>query len=306
MPTTSDLIQQAVDAARMYGKRQIIVLSGVPATSKSYIARQVALEVASHALMIREVQFHPSFSYESFVEGYQPRPNGGFDPALGVFAEWAGKAQEDLDKTQADGQNPNIYVLVIEELSRANVPAVLGELMTYIEHRDRSVWLPINQRALRVPENLIVIATMNPRDRSALELDDAVYRRLRVLTCPPDATLLPDVLGFGATPSEEEKAILNGLETLFKKCEERYPENFADEMPFGHAAFAGVQDFEDLRNLWDQQLRHLLNRPGLSPHPFYETIRDEYQAMLMGVSGPAGASSANPPADPSATATPGP
>jgi 5-methylcytosine-specific restriction protein B len=115
----------------------------------------------------------------------RPNSQGGFVVLPGVFTEWNERAHQDPEHT---------YVLVIEELTRANVSAVLGELLTFIEYRNEPFELPISRRSITVADNLRVIATMNPRDRSALELDDAVVRRMRVIACPPSVAQVREVL----------------------------------------------------------------------------------------------------------------
>lgn len=271
MTTTQDLVDKVVDAARRHGQRQLIVLSGAPATGKTFVSWIAASALAEHELLIKEVQFHPSYTYDSFIEGFTPTPTGGFTPTAGVFVDWASQARQDPDNT---------YVLIIEEMSRANVPVVLGELMTYLEHRERSVWLPITGQHFRVPENLVVLATMNPKDRSALELDEAVYRRLRIIDCPPDPALLTEVVMPEFEPPLLRQPLIDGLAGLFEECASTFAQTYATDMPFGHAAFDGIGSIGDLEDIWNQQLAYILNRPGLPAHPYYDVIERRISALL--------------------------
>ena len=130
-PVTEAKIEQVIRTCERYGNRSIIALSGVPGTGKSFVAKIAAQRIASDPLLVREIQFHPTYSYEEFIEGYRADPGGGFKLKKGVFLEWNYRADNDPDNT---------YVLLIEELSRANLPSVLGELMTYVEYRDRDFY----------------------------------------------------------------------------------------------------------------------------------------------------------------------
>lgn len=267
---TEAKVDEVVDTCQKYGADSIVVLSGVPGTGKSHVAYAAARKVAGHAAFVREVQFHPSYTYEDFVEGLKPRSAGGFAPEDGVFVEWS---------RQASADSENDYVLLIEELSRAPLTTVLGELMTYLEHRERQFTLPISHDLMRIAPNLILIATMNPRDRSALEVDDALIRRLRIIDCPPDTDQLAEMLTAslsGGAVHAPGKDILDALVNLFVECEARHPDTYTVEMPFGHGMFNGVRDADDLRALWHQRIKHMLRRPLVLPHPFTETITELY------------------------------
>lgn len=268
-----DLITAVIAAAEQHGRTNVIVLSGPPATGKSHTAREAAMRIAGHEAFIREVQFHPGFTYEMLMEGFRPNQDGGFAPTAGILKVWSDAADADLNSEQK-------YVLLIEEFSRADVPAVLGELMTYVEHRDRSVWLPILGEDFSVSDRLVILATMNPRDRSALELDDAVYRRLRVIDCPPRPDLIDDIVPADFEPAARREAVVAAIQHLFAECAAQFAPNYEVNMPFGHAEFSRVHSIDDLRDLWDQQLRYVLDRPGLSPHPYYDVVAAEYQSII--------------------------
>ena len=268
MPTygnaTESKILEVMNACTRYGGDSIIALSGVPGTGKSFIAGVAAQRLATTPLMVREIQFHPTFSYEEFIEGYRASAQGGFRIEKGLFLEWNDRALEDKD---------NKYVLLIEELTRANLPAVLGELMTYIEHRGRTFTSLYSRRPIKVAERLVVLATFNPRDRSALELDDALVRRLRIIPCPPDTDQLEEMPKLKELP----KAVLSQLKNIFQKCQEKFTEDYNSLMPFGHGIFADVRaEIPDLTDLWRQRIEPLLKPAGRQPHPFFELIADSY------------------------------
>lgn len=259
---TETKINEVVTACDRYGKNSIIALSGVPGTGKSFVAAAAAQRFAEEPLLVREVQFHQSFSYEEFVEGMRLDTEGGFRVQPGIFLEWNQRAADDPGRR---------YVLLIEELTRANLSAVLGEVMTYIEYRDRPFLTIYGRRPVRIAENLTIVATYNPTDRSALELDAALMRRLRIITCPPDTGQLREMLG--ALPS----VVVDKLAALFEACRKEHPEDYEHLVPFGHGIFAGVQQEQpDLYDLWNERIVHMLRRPLAPHHAFLRTIEEHY------------------------------
>lgn len=261
---TEAKVKEVTDACQRYGESSIIALAGVPGTGKSFIASIAAQRVASDPLMVREIQFHPSFSYEEFVEGMRLEAGGSVVTKPGAFLEWNELALSDPDHT---------YVLLIEELTRGNLPSLLGELLTFIEYRDRPFLTMYSRRPVKVAKNLVFIATYNPTDRSALELDNALIRRLRIVQCLPDTQQLAEMLAGRQLSSE----VIGELKKLFDSCKKAFPRDYEHLMPFGHGIFAEVQtEHPDLHELWEERLRYLLRRPLLEPHPFAEVIESTY------------------------------
>lgn len=259
MSALDGIVSQVEDALRAHGSTSIVALAGVPATGKSHVAGLAAKRVAGHSLFVTSLQFHSGFSYEDFIEGYRPVP-GGFELKDGVLLALNEQALRDP---------ANTYVLLIEELTRANTQAVLGELLTYIEHRDRSFQVPSGRR-VKLASNLRVLATYNPLDRTALELDDAVIRRLRIVTLHPDATQLDSVVQPTTT---RESEFLRALKDAFQQLCTKSNDVDGVMLPFGHAVFKGVKSEIALRALWDQQLQHLVRRPALPPHPLADAVQ---------------------------------
>lgn len=159
-------------------KKQI-VLYGPPGTGKTYLAKHVARALAEgDDGRVEIVQFHPATSYEDFFEGIRPSvvPNedgeGGagtvvYEVLPGPLARIAKKAAEDRHHD---------HVLVIDELNRANLPKVLGELLFLLEYRDEAI-ATLYRDAFELPSNLLIIATMNTADRSIALIDAAMRRR---------------------------------------------------------------------------------------------------------------------------------
>ena len=260
---TEQKIEAVIDACKRYGSTSLVALAGVPATGKSFIAAIAAQRVAGEPTRVREIQFHQSFTYEEFVEGLRIGDQGSVEPVPGVFLEWNDLAVDDGALT---------YVLLIEELTRANVSAVLGELLTYVEHRNRQFLTLFSRRLVRVAPNLVLIATFNPVDRSAIDMDDALLRRLRIIQMEPDNNQLDEMLKGNKLPQH----VMDRLKRVFDTCASKHLEEYESLMPFGHGVFSEVKVESDLHPLWHQRLRHILYRPVLGPHPFADTIRDAY------------------------------
>ena len=148
----------------------------MPGTGKSFVASIAAQRFSEEPLLVREIQFHQSFSYEEFIEGLRIDNSAGVNVVPGVFLDWNQHALDDPDRR---------YVLLIEEFTRANLAGVLGELMTYLEHRDRPFVSVYSRRPIYIAKNLTIMATYNPTDRTAIELDGALIRRLRIIRFLP-------------------------------------------------------------------------------------------------------------------------
>lgn len=256
-------IREVVEACELYGSRSIVALAGVPGTGKSFVASIAAQRFAGEPLFVREIQFHQSFTYEEFMEGLRMDAEGAVTVHPGVFLDWNEKALDD---------DPRRYVLLIEELTRANLSSVLGELLTYLEYRDRPFYTVYSRRPVYVARNLTVLATYNPTDRSALEIDAALIRRLRVLRTPPSPEQLDEMLqGRGLRPQ-----VIERLKRVFLACKEAFPD-YEYLMPFGHGVFADVQqERPDLHRLYVERIEHFLRRPLADPHPFTEVIEANY------------------------------
>lgn len=261
---TENKLKEVVDACVRHGASSIIALSGVPGTGKSYVASIAAQRCTNEPLLVREIQFHQSFSYEEFIEGLRIDDASGVSVVPGIFLEWNQRALEDPDNT---------YVLLIEELTRANLPAVLGELMTYLEHRERTFLTVYSRKPVQIAKNLTILATYNPTDRSAIELDTALIRRLRIIRCPPDIGQLDEMLKATGLPNH----VIEKLKGIFDACKEKFADQYEHLMPFGHGIFSGViHESPDLHRLWVERIEHLLRRPLIDPHPFTDVIEDNY------------------------------
>jgi MoxR-like ATPase len=261
---TEQKIAEVVEACQRYGARAIVALAGVPGTGKSFIASIAAQRFTNEPLLVKEIQFHQSFTYEEFIEGMRIDNTGAVTVVPGIFLDWNERALDDPQQR---------YILLIEELTRANISAVLGELMTYLEHRERPFVTIYSRRPIYVAPNLTLLATFNPTDRSAIEIDAALLRRLRIMSFPPSIEQLREMLTGSVIPDPAVKKI----QDIFTQCKAKYPDTYDYLMPFGHGIFADVHDEQpDLYRLWVERIVHLLKRPLVDPHPFTDVITANY------------------------------
>ena len=160
--------------ADLEDKRQMIFY-GPPGTGKTYVARAIAEEYARAGGHFEIVQFHPSYSYEDFVEGYRPTLG---DAGQAGFTLTQGPLRRIADRAGAEEDPHARYVLVIDELNRGNVAKVFGELYFLLEYRGEEIRLQYGDgKAFKLPENLLLICTMNTADRSIALMDAALRRR---------------------------------------------------------------------------------------------------------------------------------
>ncbi len=168
-------------------KKQVI-FQGPPGTGKTYVAREFAKYLAGSNDRVSLVQFHPSYSYEDFVQGFRPTlkdGQAGFELRDGPLVRAADEARQDRD---------NKHFLIIDEINRGNLAGVFGELYFLLEYRNAEINLQYSDKLFSLPDNLYIIGTMNTADRSIALVDLALRRRFYFVEFHPDKDPIKGVL----------------------------------------------------------------------------------------------------------------
>ncbi|MFI0410440.1 McrB family protein [Actinomadura sp. 3N508] len=168
----------------LWDERQLIFY-GPPGTGKTYLAQKLAEFLGGGPEQVKLVQFHPSYAYEDFFEGFRPQE----DPETRqvAFRLTAGPLRELADLASGEGNRHVPHFLIIDEINRANLAKVFGELYFLLEYRNRSVRLTYSGDDFALPPNLFVIGTMNTADRSIALVDAAMRRRFAFVELAPRA-----------------------------------------------------------------------------------------------------------------------
>lgn len=261
-PSDVVLSKNALSAEKLLMHEGQIILQGAPGCGKTYITSELAVHVCTgntyERLHLKEVfqalqdagriaftTFHQSLDYEEFVEGLKP----DIDSSEVKF-----KLQDGIFKTICLNalKNPSEnYVLIIDEINRANISKVLGELITLLEsgkrlgaHDELKVTLPYSHEQFGVPQNLFIIGTMNTADRSLGYIDYAIRRRFAFYTLKADETIIRQCLDGNSDLLNKQIHLFNQIRSLI---ESNKADDFeTDDIMVGHSYFLS-KDEESLQ-----------------------------------------------------------
>lgn len=189
-------------------RKKQAVFYGPPGTGKTFIAEKIAQHLVGGGYgFVELVQFHPSYAYEDFIQGIRPDVTAEGDL---VYRLVAGRFREFCRRA---ARREGLSVLIIDEINRANLSRVLGELMYLLEYRDREIPLAGGER-FQIPSNVRLIGTMNTADRSIALVDHALRRRFAFLHLEPDFDILRhyherEETGFDPTGLIEQLRLVN-------------------------------------------------------------------------------------------------
>lgn len=181
-------LQETLDLVE---RRKQVILYGPPGTGKTFLAQALSKHVTDGTDgETTIVQFHPTYSYEDFFEGFRPVAND--DTGNLAFTLRKGPLRRLADAAAA---NPEAnYFLVIDEINRGNIAKVFGELYFMLEYRDSEISLLYSDEPFTLPSNIFVIGTMNTADRSIAMLDAAMRRRFAFIELHPERAPVQNVL----------------------------------------------------------------------------------------------------------------
>ena len=235
-------------------KKKNVILQGAPGVGKTYAAKRLAYSMMGEKNQDRVmmVQFHQSYSYEDFIEGFRPTGSGnGFEIKKGSFYHFCRKAAEDPE---------NEYFFIIDEINRGNLSRIFGELFMLIENdkRGNELQLLYSDEKFDVPRNVYILGMMNTADRSLAMLDYALRRRFAFYDMKP---------AFGSSGFREYRANLNSDKfNRLIDCVERLnnaikeDESLGEGFCIGHSYFCNLEEVTDrvLSDIVEYELNPLL------------------------------------------------
>lgn len=212
-----------------------VILQGAPGVGKTFIAKRLAYSMmgVKDPERVMMVQFHQSYSYEDFIEGYRPS-TAGFELEKGAFYTFCKKAAED---------DENAYFFIIDEINRGNLSKIFGELFMLIENDKRGsknkLQLLYSRELFYVPSNVYLIGMMNTADRSLAMLDYALRRRFAFFDLKPGF----GSDGFVAYRDGLDSAKLNELLTRVMRLNDDIAkdETLGEGFCIGHSYFCGMK-----------------------------------------------------------------
>lgn len=231
-----------------------VILEGAPGVGKTFLAMRLAFALmgVKDVSRVMMLQFHQSYAYEDFIEGYRPYA-GGFELRKGPFYEFCKRAEVDSD---------NDYFVIIDEINRGNLSKIFGELFMLIEadKRGRPLNLLYSKDQFSIPENVHIIGMMNTADRGLAILDYALRRRFAFYTVQPAF----DSDGFTeyqeGLENSQFDALVNAVKDLNVAIEE--DDTLGEGFVIGHSYLCGLNqgntDSQRLRRIVDFELVPLL------------------------------------------------
>ncbi|MCY4047550.1 MAG: AAA family ATPase [Candidatus Dadabacteria bacterium] len=229
-----------------------IIFQGPPGTGKTYQAKKIAEKLTGENTQGNKwelIQFHPSYNYEDFVRGIQIQTENGettYETVDRILVNMAEKASADESSD---------YVLIIDEINRANVSAVLGELIYALEYRDKPIHITysVNGNAeIAIPGNLYIIGTMNTADRTIGQIDYAVRRRFAFESFLPDVEVIKK-----ESKADNAVKLFNMVQEMFEGETYLSPDYHKNDVAIGHTYFLANNN-DELKNKIQYQVIPIL------------------------------------------------
>lgn len=259
-----------------------LILQGSPGVGKTFIAQRLAyalcgLKSDHHVEM---VQFHQSYTYEDFIQGFRPRESGGFTRKDGVFYRFCERARKDPNSK---------YVFVIDEINRGNLSKIFGELMLLIESDKRGPDWTVSltysdERSPKffVPKNVYLLGMMNTADRSLALVDYALRRRFAFVTIPPafSQEAFTEHLAAQGVPGIFAQKIMSQLSNLNKMIAD--DRDLGEGFQIGHSYFC-ARDPQQPVEQWYERVIQTEIAPLLREY-WFDKKKEELQEIVDALS----------------------
>ena len=244
-----------------------IILQGPPGTGKTFISKKLAERITGKKENIFSIQFHQSYSYEEFVVGFKPNSEGNFALQRGSLIQICEKAKQN--------ENEN-FVMFIDEINRANISKVFGELLSLIENDKRGpenavkILYSENDINFYIPSNLYFICAMNTADRSLKMVDYALRRRFSFFEFKPEFDK-PEFKNFLKDKNVNAKTIDRIVNNISKVNQQISDDNFelGDGYCIGHSYFCPKGNSSDsFGDQWYEQIIEYEIKPLINEYYF--------------------------------------
>lgn len=214
-----------------------VILQGAPGVGKTFAAKRLAYSIMGQkdTSRVAMVQFHQSYSYEDFIQGYRPSKDG-FELENGTFYKFCKEAEED---------NERPYFFIIDEINRGNLSKILGELMMLIEKdkRGEKIKLLYSNEWFTVPQNVRIIGMMNTTDRSLALMDYALRRRFAFFDFAPAFSSEGFKNYLAEKNSQKLESLITAVESLNNTISS--DESLGDGFRIGHSYFCTDGEITD-------------------------------------------------------------
>ena len=214
-----------------------VILQGAPGVGKTFAAKRLAYSIMGQkdTSRVAMVQFHQSYSYEDFIQGYRPSKDG-FELENGTFYKFCKEAEED---------NERPYFFIIDEINRGNLSKILGELMMLIEKdkRGEKIKLLYSNEWFTVPQNVRIIGMMNTADRSLALMDYALRRRFAFFDFAPAFSSEGFKNYLAEKNSQKLESLITAVESLNNTISS--DESLGDGFRIGHSYFCTDDEVTD-------------------------------------------------------------